>query len=78
MDILKREWVHPRARRAKSRIGPAFWLVGTSWPANGEIDVFEGIGGAAYSSYHNVSNPEQGYSLQTPGDFTGWHVYGVW
>ncbi len=31
---------------------PAWWTSGRTWPRDGEIDVVEGLGGAATSNYH--------------------------
>jgi hypothetical protein len=59
---------------------PAWWIVGTTWPADGEADIVEGLDGDATSNYHY----SQGGSAQTnnsnriPGSWAGgWHVFGV-
>jgi hypothetical protein len=59
---------------------PAWWIVGTNWPANGEADIVEGLDGDATSNYHY----SQGGSAQTnnsnriSGTWAGgWHVFGV-
>lgn len=54
---------------------PAWWLVGQSWPADGEIDQFEGYMGGAGWHYMNSSQQWQG-SYQSQ-DYTGWHIYAV-
>jgi hypothetical protein len=55
---------------------PAFWTDGQNWPTDGEIDVFEGLGGQAAWHYHYSGG---GPGATVPGNFTGWHTYGaVW
>jgi beta-glucanase (GH16 family) len=51
---------------------PAFWADGQSWPANGELDVMEGLDGAA--AYHFHSNAG-GPGADAAGNYTGWHTY---
>ena len=53
---------------------PAFWLDGENWPADGEIDVMEGLNGKAAFHLHNSAGSQGGAAA---GDFTGWHTYGV-
>lgn len=53
---------------------PAFWTDGQSWPEDGEIDIMEGISGQA--QYH-AHSPSGGPGAAVPGNFTGWHTYGV-
>ncbi|MCU1493387.1 MAG: hypothetical protein JWO62_1151 [Acidimicrobiaceae bacterium] len=56
---------------------PAWWIVGKTWPTDGEIDIMEGLGGGAAWHFHYQS-PDVGASGETvPGDFTGWHTYGA-
>lgn len=51
---------------------PAFWANGQNWPADGELDVMEGLGGtAAYHFHSNAGGP----GMDVSGDFTGWHTY---
>jgi hypothetical protein len=58
---------------------PAFWTVGTvgSWPADGEIDILEGLRGHATWTYHYVSasgsNADQ--TGTPPGNWCGTHTY---
>ena len=56
---------------------PAWWLDGRNWPANGESDIVEGLGGQAGSTFHNAANPDIGYNQMATGDWTGWHNFGV-
>lgn len=58
---------------------PAWWMYGTSWPANGEIDIFEGLSGSAgeHFAYGPSGNPIWQGGSETGQDFTGWHTYGV-
>jgi hypothetical protein len=54
---------------------PAFWTDGQSWPADGEIDIAEGLG-TLTSNYH--SNAGANNSNTIPGSWCGsWHTYGV-
>lgn len=56
---------------------PAIWMVGQNWPNGGEIDIFEGIGGHAFATFHNATTPASGITASPGGDWTGWHVFGV-
>lgn len=58
---------------------PAWWLTGENWPANGEIDIFEGFHGSAgwHFMYPSGGNPVWQGSFQQGQDFTGWHTYAV-
>jgi beta-glucanase (GH16 family) len=54
---------------------PTVWTVGQVWPADGEDDVVEGLGGAACFHFHD---PRGGPGGCAPGTFTGrWHVFGA-
>ena len=53
---------------------PAFWTDGQSWPADGEMDVMEGLSGSACFHFHSPSGGPGGCAS---GDFTGWHTYGA-
>lgn len=54
---------------------PAWWTDGQSWPANGEIDVAEGLGGLT-SNYHSSSGANNSNDIS--GTWTGgFHTYGV-
>ena len=53
---------------------PAFWTIGPTWPASGEIDVMEGMGGLVSAHLHN-GNSSTG-PLTMGGTFTGgWHTF---
>ena len=67
---------------------PAFWTSGSNWPANGEIDIAEGLAKLT-STYHecNVTPPVVGCgntqdTTITPQPITGWggawHIYGTY
>lgn len=50
---------------------PAFWSDGQSWPANGEIDVVEGLGGqTAYHVHTNAGGPGKTVNVGP-----GWHTF---
>jgi beta-glucanase (GH16 family) len=54
---------------------PSFWTDGQNWPADGEIDVVEGLGGQACAHYHVTAYPD-GRGKCASGTFTGgWHTY---
>jgi hypothetical protein len=53
---------------------PAWWTDGQSWPADGEMDVMEGLGGQACFHFHsNAGGPGSCAS----GNFSGWHTFGA-
>jgi len=56
---------------------PAWWIVGSNWPANGEADILEGLGGQATSNYHSNNGTDNSGAI--PGNWYdgGWHTYGV-
>jgi hypothetical protein len=57
---------------------PAWWTVGTNWPADGEADVVEGLDGSATSNYHYSLNGTDGTdnSGTIPGSWAGaWHIF---
>jgi hypothetical protein len=55
---------------------PAWWTDGQSWPANGEIDIAEGLGGNLTSNYHSTSGANN--SGTVAGSWGGsFHTYGV-
>jgi beta-glucanase (GH16 family) len=51
---------------------PAWWTDGQNWPADGEMDIMEGLSGAACYNFHSRHSPPGGCPA---GNFTGWHTY---
>jgi beta-glucanase (GH16 family) len=59
---------------------PAWWIVGTNWPADGETDIVEGLDGAATANYHYALGgiAKTNNSGTIPGTWGGgWHVFGI-
>lgn len=60
---------------------PAFWLDGTAgpWPAHGEIDVMEELkaGPAWHYHYVNAAGQDKQVGATVPGNWCGWHAFGV-
>jgi beta-glucanase (GH16 family) len=55
---------------------PAFWLVGANWPAGGEFDIMEGLGGEQCVHFHYSGGAP---GTCQPGVGPGWHTFtGVW
>ena len=52
---------------------PAFWADGQSWPADGEMDVMEGLSGQTCFHYHDPAGGPGGCADVGPG----WHVFGA-
>ena len=54
---------------------PAFWADGQNWPADGEIDVVEGLGGEACWHFDYPGRAPGGCH---PGNYAnGWHTFGA-
>ena len=54
---------------------PAVWTDGQSWPADGELDVMEGLSGQACWHFHD---PQGGPGNCSSATFTGgWHTFGA-
>jgi hypothetical protein len=51
---------------------PAFWTDGQNWPADGEMDIMEGLGGSACYNFHSRHSPPGGCPS---GNYTGWHTF---
>jgi beta-glucanase (GH16 family) len=51
---------------------PAVWTDGQSWPAGGEDDVLEGLGGQACFHFHS---PSGGPGSCATANSTGWHTF---
>lgn len=58
---------------------PAVWADGQSWPADGEMDIMEGLSGQACA--HFISSGGSGEAnpgiCPPKGDLTGWHTFGA-
>ncbi len=54
---------------------PAFWCDGQSWPADGEMDIMEGLSGTA--QYHFISPSGNPGGPASPQSLTGWHTFGA-
>lgn len=65
----------PASSAGKIANFPAFWLDGQNWPADGEIDIMEGLGGLA--SYH-THYPAGATGSTSNLDYTGTHVYAAY
>jgi beta-glucanase (GH16 family) len=53
---------------------PAWWTDGQNWPADGEMDVMEGLEGQACWHFHSNAG---GPGSCSNSNFSGWHTYGA-
>jgi beta-glucanase (GH16 family) len=54
---------------------PGWWLDGQNWPQDGEIDIVEGLSGAACWHFHYSGGGPGGC---TPNNYAaGWHTFGA-
>ena len=54
---------------------PAIWTDGQQWPQDGELDLVEGLGGAACWHFHDTQGAPGGCA---PTSYTGgWHTFGA-
>lgn len=56
---------------------PAWWLDGQSWPADGEIDIMEGLSGNAAWHYHYDNGAGAAAIGGNVNTIPGTHIYGV-
>lgn len=55
---------------------PAWWMDGTGdWPATGELDVMEGLGGTATATWHGPENDGAGKKFGDVAITPGWHTF---
>jgi Glycosyl hydrolases family 16 len=54
---------------------PALWSDGQHWPVDGELDVLEGLTGAASLHFHSAMTEAGGYPA---GHWAGWHDFGAY
>ncbi len=55
---------------------PAWWLDGQPpWPANGELDVMEGLSGSANANWHGPLDNGAGKNFGRGGNLGGWHTF---
>jgi beta-glucanase (GH16 family) len=78
--VQARVWVP--AAGGKVANWPAVWADGKTWPADGEIDIAEGIGGRMCGHFHDAADPGgvgAGSKSGCPaGVFAGgWHTFAV-
>jgi len=79
--VQARVWV-PAAASGEVANWPAVWADGKTWPADGEMDIAEGIGGRMCGHFHDAADPGgvgAGSKSGCPaGDFAGgWHTFAV-
>jgi beta-glucanase (GH16 family) len=74
-QVEVRAYLPPSASGSQIANWPAIWCDGTgNWPATGEMDVLEGLGGPAAYHFHS---PAGGPGANVPGNYSGWHTFGA-
>jgi len=69
-----RVWL-PAAAGGQVANWPAIWADGQNWPTDGELDVFEGLGGQACWHFHSPQGGPGGCAAATYT--SGWHTFGA-
>ncbi|MDB5163684.1 MAG: hypothetical protein JWS12_301 [Candidatus Saccharibacteria bacterium] len=54
---------------------PAWWTDGQNWPANGELDIMEGLSGHAAATWHGPEGNGAGKGFGNAGSLTGCHKF---
>ena len=79
--VEARVWVSSSTANVNDPVAnwPAFWTSGQNWPANGEIDIAEGLAKLT-CSYHATTGTVSPACTPTPITAWGnsWHVYGAY
>ena len=66
----------PAARDGQIAAWPALWTDGQDWPADGEADI-AGRPGRRRRRFTSTRRPAVP-GIDVPGNFTGWHTFGMW
>ena len=57
---------------------PAWWISGDNWPANGENDIAEGLGGNLTVNYHSNGSCNANHGEVSGTWSNGYHTYGIY